>query len=64
MSRISKDNSELKVAIGSVTGCLVNRWESCGKFFEVVDCDSQELQGAGCCCFDNMGEVYSPLYPY
>jgi hypothetical protein len=61
MSRVNKDNAESKIAVGNVSGCLVDRWESCGLFFEVVDADSQELQGGGCLCFDNMGEVREPM---
>lgn len=60
MSRVNKENAESK-KIGNVSGCLVDRWESRGLFFEVVDADSQELQGGGCLCFDNMGKVREPM---
>jgi hypothetical protein len=59
MSRIDKDNAGTKV--GNVSGCLVDRLECYGNFFEVVDADSQELQGGGCLCFDNMGQVREPM---
>jgi hypothetical protein len=69
MSRITKGNSDgnsegnsgSKVTIGNVSGCLVDLAESAGNFFQVVDADSAELQGAGCLCFDNVGEVREPM---
>lgn len=61
MSRVNKDISESKVVIGNTYGCIVDLENSSGNFFSVVDADSQELQGAGCLCFDNMGEVREPL---